>query len=101
MNIVKILSFISINFMALQLYGILSINPVAKPEISTPTKYPTFEELKKRYSFNQGIIWDPAMFDSAQETGYMPTEVLVYDWKGNIKKRTIYHGAHIIAVQLS
>lgn len=95
MNIIKILSFISINFLALQLYG-MSV------ESCTPIKkYPTFEELKKRYSFNQGIIWDPAMFDSAQETGYMPTEVLVYDWKGNIKKRTIYHGAHIIAVQLS
>lgn len=97
MNIIKLCLLVCAGFIASQAQGML-INPWQK---KSNKQYPTFEELEKRYTSHEGIVWDPEMIYSAQETGYIPTEVLIYDKHGNVKKRTIYHGTHVIAVQLN
>lgn len=100
MNFIKIPLFICVGVILLPRQEI-SAGSCIKQKKFTDKEYPTYQELEKRYTSYNGLIWDAALFDSAQETGYVPTEVLVYDGAGNVEKRTMYHGTHVIAVNLS
>lgn len=97
MNIIKVFLLVCTGVIATQAQGML-VNSLQ--EKSDKKQHPTLEELEKRYVSHKGVIWDPEMIYDAHDTGYIPTKVLVYDGRGNVAERTIYHGSHVKAIVL-
>lgn len=83
-------------------YGMLVFGPKYSTETQKlqPKRHPSLAQLKEKYSSYEGIVWDPEEIYSAQEAGYMPIEVDVFDAYERVEKQVIYHGSHVKAVEL-
>lgn len=99
MNIIRVFLLVCVIAFTGQSHSML-IPKSAYPQDRTPRRHPSLKKLKEQYSCHEGVIWDSEELYVAQERGYEPVKVKVYDAFGNVAERKIYHGMHVKAVEL-